>query len=93
MMERQRMLAAEEEFCGFCGYHVILQRLTYTQLLVECVPIQNPLTPCCQTPEEPPPGSFAIRIIKGSQNLNGQECWCIPDQAILLRPFREEQDA
>ena len=86
--ERQRILAATGESCGFCGLPTPMA--TYRRLLVECVPIRNPMTACCRQLDEPPPGSFAIWIISGSLALNGQEQWCTPDMAVLLSPAAQD---
>ena len=87
-LERRSIREAEEEYCGFCRTHRDDQPrfLKWTKLLVDVVPLNSPLTPCCQRPEEPPPGSFALLILSGGGELNHQERWCIPQYALLLAP-------
>jgi len=84
--ERQSILAQGEDFCGFCGKPTSVLLPRGRRILVECIPIQSPLTNCCYKPDEPPPGSFAVYIIKGCLKLNGQQRWCTPALAVLLTP-------
>ena len=79
-----------EEVCGFCGREPPPRR-KWTRLLVEIVPLQNPITICCFEYDEPPPGSFAMRILSGCRELNGQQRWCPPVWAILLQPLEALQ--
>ena len=84
--ERDHLRMAFEEVCSFCGLHRDdRSRLGWRRLLIEIIPFNRPLTECCGTPDEPPPGSFAIRILQGSPELNGKERWCFPNYQQLLR--------
>ena len=84
-VERAMIRSSHEEYCGFCGAARALGQ-QWTKCLVEIVPINNPLTGCCKTPEEPPPGSFAVRVISGSMANNGSERWLAPCCMPLLTP-------
>ena len=84
-VERALIRSLSETHCGFCGAepHVGPR---WTKCLVEIVPINHPLTGCCKTAEEPPPGSFAVRVISGSMANNGSERWLAPCCMPLLTP-------
>ena len=83
--ERALIRSLEEEYCGFCGAEQVIGE-RWTRCMVEIVPINNPVTPCCKTLEEPPPGSFAVRVIAGSVELNRREWWLAPFWMPLLSP-------
>ena len=84
-LERALIISSEEEYCGFCGAErPVVKR--WIRCLVEIIPLNNPLTPCCKTPDEPPPGSFAVRVISGSVEQNGSERWLTPFWFPLLSP-------
>ena len=84
-VERALIRSSHEPYCGFCGAARALGQ-RWTKCLVEIVPINNPLTGCCKTPEEPPPGSFAVRVISGSVENNGGERWLGPFWIPLMNP-------
>ena len=84
-VERAMVRSFYEEYCGFCGTErPVVKR--WTKCLVEIVPLNNPITHCCKTPEEPPPGSFAVRVISGSVENDGGERWLDPSWIPLLSP-------
>ena len=85
-LERALIRSVYEEYCGFCGLEQRPVSKRWTRCLVEIVPLIAPLTQCCLTPEEPPPGSFAVRVISGSAELNGTERWMAPFWIPLLSP-------
>jgi hypothetical protein len=84
--EQEFIRLSHEEYCGFCGKPTLPSRLTWNRLLIEIVPFNHPQTLCCLVLEEPPPGSFAIRILSGCKRLNNIERWCSPAWATLLTP-------
>ena len=84
-LERALIRSLQEEYCGFCGEKQSVGT-RWTRYLVEIVPLNRPLTFCCKTPDEPPPGSFAVRVISGSAEHNGGERWLTPAWMPLLSP-------
>lgn len=81
---------SQEEYCGFCGMHrddrPKLPR--FTRLRIEIVSFKSPMTSCCGNLEEPPPGSFALRVLSGCKSLNGMEYWAFPKMRVLLALVR-----
>ena len=84
--ERALIHSLQEEYCGFCGAKQQPVGKRWTRCLVEIIPINNPKTACCKALEEPPPGSFAVRVISGLVELNGREWWMPPFCIPLLSP-------
>ena len=82
-LERALISSLEEKQCGFCGVERSVGK-RWTRCLVEIVPLHQPITRCCKTPDEPPPGSFAVRVISGSLEANGSERWLMPFWIPLL---------
>lgn len=91
MQKNKDVMAAievmQEETCGFCGAVAADRpRTPWKKLLVEIVPMHTPVTSCCYEPDEPPPGSFSIHILRGCRALNGTTRWLLPPYADLLTP-------
>ncbi len=84
--ERQKMEALEAPMfpCVWCKKGKE-PPATWNRLSVECVPLMNPKTFCCGHLDEPPPGSYAIKVLRGGgKRLNGLTWWLYPWTAFLL---------
>lgn len=81
-------LASPWDPCAFCG---VSGKPTKAKIpmMVKIVPINNPVTDCCGMPEEPPVGSFAMRMLSGPSWARGREMWVYPWYAELLSPIEE----